>query len=136
MHYTTRPIVWPPRPDTYPRRWHPFSASWSQTMTLLERELRQLDGSAVIFGVSLRERDIRLDGKPRSDAPEPGHPGVEISFDSKHGRLTYAPTGKTTSARSRSVSSHCEPSIGSAWRRAASSTPAGKSCRRVSAAAS
>lgn len=38
----------------------------------------------------LAETDIRLDGFPRSSARVPSHPGVELSFDSKHGRLVYA----------------------------------------------
>jgi hypothetical protein len=62
-------------------RWA-FKASWSNTLELLDRELRLLDATDVIIGVHLQPQHIRLDGWPRGNAPEPSHPGVEISFTS------------------------------------------------------
>jgi len=59
-------------------------------MELLEREVRMLQGGEIVIGIGLHERDIRLDGRPRADARPPLHPGVEVSFDSKYGRLSYA----------------------------------------------
>jgi hypothetical protein len=89
MNFTYRPLpVWP-HPVTRNRRWRPFKASWSQTMALLDRELHHLAGRNVIIAIGLTERDIRLDGRPRADAKTPAHPGVELSFDSRYGRLTY-----------------------------------------------
>jgi hypothetical protein len=85
-----RPMpVWP-HGETRSRRWHPFSASWSNTLDVLDRELGHLRGRSIIIAARFREQDLRLDGWPRSGIPEPEHPGVEISFDSKHGRLIYA----------------------------------------------
>jgi hypothetical protein len=74
---------------TKDRRWRPFSAGWSATLDLLDREIRNLRGRSVIIAAGFREQDVRLDGWPRSGIPEPPHPGVELSFDSMHGRLVY-----------------------------------------------
>jgi hypothetical protein len=87
---TFRPMPMWPHGETRSRRWHPFSASWSNTLDLLDRELRHLRGRSIIIAARFREQDLRLDGWPRSGTPEPEHPGVEVSFDSKHGRLIYA----------------------------------------------
>ncbi len=72
-----------PHGNTFDRRskWA-FKASWSATLELLDKELRLLDAANVIIGVQLQPQHIRLDGWPRGNAPEPWHPGVEISFDS------------------------------------------------------
>lgn len=59
-------------------------------MDLLDRELRHLRATSVILAAGFAERDLRLDGWPRADARVPGHPGVELSFESRHGRLVYA----------------------------------------------
>lgn len=67
-----------------------FRAGWQATLDLLQREVRTLDGDNIILGAFLREQDIRLDGMPRSGVIAPAHPGIEVSFDSRHGRLTYA----------------------------------------------
>lgn len=91
MNVTFRPLpVWP-YPATRDRRsrWT-FKAPWSSTLDLLYREVEKLGGRNVVLGAGFRERDLRLDGMPRAGAREPMHPGVEISFDSRHGRLVYA----------------------------------------------
>lgn len=50
-----------------------------------------LGGDDILLGVGLSESDIRLDGQPRANARAMGHPGVEVSFNTKaYGRLTYA----------------------------------------------
>ena len=92
---TFRPLARWPYPDTRPRRSSSaFRAGWQDTLDLLERELRHLDGRQVVIGGSWREQDIRQDGMPRSNAREPTHPGVEVSFDGRVGdhrqRLVYA----------------------------------------------
>lgn len=86
-----RPLAVWPYPDTTSRRGRAtFRAPWSNTLELLDREIRQLSGSAVIIAAGFAETDLRLDGWPRSGAKVPAHPGVEISFDSRLGRLVYA----------------------------------------------
>lgn len=104
MELTFRPLPDWPYPPTKPHRDAKFKVRrkgadgytrqvrtpWDQTLRDLEYEIVQLIGKNVLFGVGLSARDIRLDGKPRADARQFNHPGVEISFDSRFGRLTYA----------------------------------------------
>ena len=66
-----------------------FKASWSDTISLLEREVRHLRARDVVLQLDVAEKDIRIDGMLRANA-SPNHPGVRISFDSIHGPLTYA----------------------------------------------
>jgi hypothetical protein len=66
----------------------PFSAGYGKTIILLDRELRLLDARNVVIQVALVERDIRIDGRPKARAVA-SHPGVVLSFDSKHGPLRY-----------------------------------------------
>lgn len=91
---TFRPLpVWPhPETGRYARRSSStFRATWSDTLDLLDRELRHLNASGVLIAAGFREQDLRIDGWPRADARAPGHPGVEVSFDTnRHGRLVYA----------------------------------------------
>lgn len=84
--------VWPypSTPDGDRRSVYTFKAGWADTMDYLEREIRMIGGSEIIIGAGFTEGDIRRDGMPRADARKPIHPGIEISFSSQHGRLTYA----------------------------------------------
>lgn len=66
-----------------------FTASWSDTLSLLERELGHLDASNVIFELDVREQDIRNDGQVRTNARPQASDGVVIAFESKHGPLQY-----------------------------------------------
>lgn len=66
-----------------------FRATFSQTISLLHRELRELQAENIVLELDYRERDIRLDGLPRADA-RLGYPAVVLSFGSKHGPLRYA----------------------------------------------
>lgn len=66
----------------------PFRSGWTATMELLERELDKLGARGAVIELALTEREIRLDGWPRAEA-RPSHPGVVISFDSRHGPLRY-----------------------------------------------
>jgi hypothetical protein len=45
----------------------PFSASWSQTVRLLARELRMLAPKTTILELDMRPQDFRQDGLPRAD---------------------------------------------------------------------
>lgn len=91
MNYTYRPLVRWPHAETRSRRGHyTFKASWGMTLKLLERELEYLDASNVIIAAAFRDGDIRQDGMPRANALAPSHPGIEISFETEHGRLVYA----------------------------------------------
>lgn len=87
---TFRPLGQWPRPDTHRRRGrHTFRASWADTLELLDRELEHLGAENVIIQADFTEADIRLDGRPRSNAKAPKHPGVIVSFESRHGPLQY-----------------------------------------------
>lgn len=92
MRVTFRPLpVWP-HAETKPRTYSRFQATWNVTLEDLAYEVDKLDGTNVVFGAGFRESDLRMDGWPRADRrQEPYlHPGVELSFDSRHGRLVYA----------------------------------------------
>lgn len=81
--------LWP-YPSTENRRGrNTFKASWSDTLALLERELDWLDGAGVIIGAGFTGGDLRLDGWPKANDRPPAHPGIELSFDSIRGRLSY-----------------------------------------------
>jgi len=67
---------------------NPFRAGWDDTLYQLKYELEKLGAAEVVIEVALREDEIRLDGWPRSGA-RPTHPGVVVSFDSRHGPLRY-----------------------------------------------
>jgi hypothetical protein len=90
MEVTFRPLpVWPHKASQ--RRSSQFATPYPRTLTQLEREISYLGGRDVTIGIGLEEYDIRQDGMPRANARPVGHPGVEVSFDTKaHGRLTYA----------------------------------------------
>jgi len=91
MQVTFRPLpAWPHKP-TVNREPSRFDTPYPKTLALLEREIGYLGGRDVVMGVGLSEHDIRLDGQPRANARAFGHPGVEISFNSReHGRLSYS----------------------------------------------
>lgn len=88
----TEPIDAWPYPDT-PRRANPqFRARYDHTLKQLTYELEQLGtrGPAVIQVVTRNGADdLRRDGALRAHA-KIEHPGVRLSFESKHGPLTYA----------------------------------------------
>ncbi|TFV83135.1 J domain-containing protein [Blastococcus sp. CT_GayMR16] len=67
----------------------PFTAGWSDTIDLLERELAELAAEHVVLEVDVAERAIRVDGMLRADARATS-PAVRVAFDSRHGPLQYA----------------------------------------------
>lgn len=73
-----------------------FTASWTDTMNLLTSEIEKLGlRGAIAVRVDVERGDIRRDGMLRANA-RVGHPGVVVSFDSRHGPLTYATDAYTT----------------------------------------
>lgn len=68
----------------------PFRTEWPRTEQLLEREIvRHLRGKDVVFELALDAYDIRLDGGLRTNARPTRHPGIVISFGSRHGPQRY-----------------------------------------------
>jgi hypothetical protein len=88
MQFQFRPIVtWPGARTTRPARSR-FAAPWSSTLDLLDRELRQLQAKNIVLQADVAESQIRLDGMLYASA-RPRTPGVILSFESKHGPLSY-----------------------------------------------
>lgn len=90
LSYTVRPIsdrTWF-RPASQRERSR-FTASWTDTLALLERELDHLAAQRMVFELDVREQDIRLDGMVRANARPAASDAVVIAFDSKHGPLQY-----------------------------------------------
>jgi hypothetical protein len=72
-----------------PARRSPFSASWSSTLELLDRELTHLRARQITIQVDLTRDDFRLDGNLRT-AARINYPGVIVGFDTKDfGGLSY-----------------------------------------------
>jgi hypothetical protein len=91
IDFRFRPIdTWPGAlRDESARTTSPFTTGYSDTLEVLRRELGHLNAERIVIQLDLSDRDIRLDGLPRANA-NPGHPGVILGFDSKHGPLRYA----------------------------------------------
>lgn len=92
MKVTFRPLPTWPHPETKPRRNAHFKVEWHTTLADLEYEIVRLQGRNILVGAGFRESDLRQDGMPRADRRQAPylHPGVEVSFDSMYGHLTYA----------------------------------------------
>lgn len=92
MKLTFRAITtWPADAVATPhheRRRSQFSAKYSATLELLERELNFLDAENVIVEADCDASQIRLDGCFRAGAKLRG-PGIILSFDCKHGPVRY-----------------------------------------------
>lgn len=83
---TLRPIDQWPGKLTYARATSPYSAKINDTLNVLQRELRELRAKNIVLEIAIREKDLRLDGLPRAGALA-SHPGIILSFESKHGPL-------------------------------------------------
>jgi hypothetical protein len=84
-----RPIDEWPTAFTTNRKTPQFSATWSDTLEVLERELTHLGASEAVIKVAADERAMRLDGGLRADA-KVSHPGVILSFETKkYGPMRY-----------------------------------------------
>lgn len=89
MNVRFRPIShWPPEFSRTRNFSNPFRAGWSDTLHTLQFELEKLGAREVVIEIALDEGEIRLDGWPRANS-RPRHPGVIVSFESKHGPLRY-----------------------------------------------
>lgn len=88
MNVIYRPLERWDRRGAGSRPHSPFKAAYTDTINLLERECRLLGARNVVVELAIRETDLRLDGKPYAGM-RPEHPGVTVSFDSKHGPLKY-----------------------------------------------
>lgn len=88
MKVTFRPQTHYP-PEFSQRRLNSiFRAGWKDTLERLKFELRKLGAEEVVIEIAMEDKDIRLDGWPRGRATA-RHPGVIVSFESKHGPLRY-----------------------------------------------
>lgn len=90
---TLRPISTWPATETEQRVRSSFSATWQDTLRLLDRELRHLGGghrgAPTVLEIALREKDFRVDGLPRA-AARPSHPGVILNIETaQFGPLRY-----------------------------------------------
>jgi hypothetical protein len=88
LKFTYRPITLWPGAMTRNRQRARFRAPYSNTLKLLDRELRHLLAKQIVLQVALSEADIRQDGRPRAGS-KPRHPGVILAFQSRHGPLSY-----------------------------------------------
>lgn len=90
MNWIYRPIdAWPG--DLTPnnkRQCTRFKAKLSDTLDLLGDELGHLRVKEAVIQLALEPQDLRRDGLPRAGS-KPAHPGVIVSFESKHGPLRY-----------------------------------------------
>jgi hypothetical protein len=85
---TVKPIItWPGGQHSEHVRSN-FSAPWSATLDLLDRELWMLAARDVVLQVAIDPQQFRIDGKPRASAKQL-HPGVILTMTSKHGDLSY-----------------------------------------------
>lgn len=88
--FQIRPLGLWDRPTTDPRAGSGrFRASWDDTINLLVTEVEHLDGDLIVVQVDADPSDLRRDGMLRARA-QVRFPGVKVSFQSKHGPLTYA----------------------------------------------
>lgn len=90
MRLVYRPIVAWPGALTAKRQPSPFTATFAETLNLLDRELRALGAEEAVLQLAVPESAIRLDGSLRSDRKPPEHPGVILSFESRFGPMQYA----------------------------------------------
>ncbi|OHU55951.1 molecular chaperone DnaJ [Mycobacteroides chelonae] len=89
---TLRPITAWPHQLTQERRRSNFSALWSDTLNLLDRELWYLGNghrnAPAVLQIAMREQDFRIDGMPRATV-KPEHPGVILNVESRTGPLSF-----------------------------------------------
>jgi len=95
------------RPDTWKsadavRPWSPFSAPYSKTLALLDKELDHLDATNTFLQVEMSDpvRGVRQDGMIRAGA-KVVHPGVILTIETRElGTLVYPCDAFTCGSRS------------------------------------
>lgn len=88
--FEIRPLGLWDRPITDPRASASrFRAGWYDTMDLLQREVELLGGDLLVVQIDADSSDLRRDGMLRARA-RVDFPGIKVSFESRHGPLTYA----------------------------------------------
>jgi hypothetical protein len=80
---------WSKKPTPSYSRRDRFSAPWSKTLDLLERELVKLRAKEIVIEAFFHPSDIRNDGWPRSNA-RASQPGVILRFTTKKGIMEFA----------------------------------------------
>lgn len=89
MRYQIEPLVRWPYPPTRQRKPNPFRAKFDQTLKELGAELEHLGMTgALAVQVVTDDVNVRQDGMLRARAVV-RHPGVILSFQSRHGPLSY-----------------------------------------------
>lgn len=89
MPYRWAPIDSWPQPETEHPTDAQFRSTHEATLALLGYELGRIDGENVTLHVDVPRSAVRVDGQLRADARAFGSPRVALSFDSRHGLLTY-----------------------------------------------
>lgn len=89
MNVTYRPIDSWPGELTARRTPSPFQVGESESRKLLAYEVGKLGGKEIVLQLAVSGMDLRVDGRPKLRA-DYKHPGVIVSFDSKHGPLKYS----------------------------------------------
>lgn len=85
-----RPLDQWPRERRRSHTRSPFSATWTSTMKLLDRELGHLGAPTAAILIDTTQDQIRVDGTMPLANAKVGYPGVVIAFDSReHGPLKY-----------------------------------------------
>ncbi len=92
VRWQLRPLETWTGPETGNRRSSAvFRAKWPDTVELLCREVGMLGGSLVVVQLDVTAEQLRRDGQLRAGVGAAvDFPGVRVSFDSRHGPLTYA----------------------------------------------
>jgi hypothetical protein len=85
---TVKPIVAWPGAVTKSRTPSMFSAPWASTLDVLDRELFNLQATAVLLQVAIPANQFRLDGFPRASAKQE-HPGIILTMNTVVGPLSY-----------------------------------------------
>jgi hypothetical protein len=88
LQFEYRPIDAWPGERTKTRQPSQFKAPLTNTLDLLDRELTKVGARNIVFQCDVDAADIRLDGMLRAGV-KPRSPAVILSFDSRHGPLSY-----------------------------------------------
>lgn len=92
MRVVFRPLAdWPGKLRTDAQRTgSPFTASWTDTMELLEREARLLGAREIVLQIAIADTEIRQDGWPYARAVA-RHSGVTVVLpESDEGRVSFS----------------------------------------------